>query len=70
MATFQTLHTWIGHDAMQYHDFIMLPHALPYTFSQFSMVWGILQRFTMRYTKFIKQNINSYFFLKNDGNVW
>ena len=40
---------------MQYHDFNMLPHALPYTFSQFSMVWGILQRFTMRYTKFKKK---------------
>ena len=35
---YQTLQTWIGHTAMCYHNLHALPHALPYIFSQFSMV--------------------------------
>ena len=38
---YQTLQTWIGHDAMRYHNFNALPHALPhalpYISSQFNM---------------------------------
>ena len=38
---YQTLQTWIGHDATRYHNFNalphVLPHALPYIFSQFNM---------------------------------
>ena len=38
---YQTLQTWIDHDAMRYHNFNALPHALPhalpYIFSQFNM---------------------------------
>ena len=38
---YQTLQTWIGHDATCYHNFnalpYALPHALPYIFSQFNM---------------------------------
>ena len=30
---YQTLQTWIGHDATRYHNL----NALPYIFSQFSM---------------------------------
>ena len=34
---YQTLQTWIGHDATCYHNFnalpYALPHALPYIFS-------------------------------------
>ena len=37
----QTLQTWIGHNAMCYHNFNAsphaLPHALPYILSQFNM---------------------------------
>ena len=38
---YQTLQTYIDHDAMRYHNFNALPHALlhtlPYIFSQFNM---------------------------------
>ena len=29
---YQTLNTWIGHNATRYHNFNALPHALPYIF--------------------------------------
>ena len=32
---------WIGHNAIHYHNFNVLPHALRYFFSQFSIVWVI-----------------------------
>ena len=76
MATFQTLQTWIGHNAtrhhtryhtryrtfslsltwishnaMRYNNFNVLLHALPYIFSQFSMVWGYLERVTIKFMK-------------------
>ena len=57
--------TWIGHNAKRHHNFNMLLHALPYIFSKFSMVWGYLQRVTI---KFIKKYI-LIFFYKNDGNA-
>ena len=39
---YHTLKTWIGHNAMRYHKFNALPHALPYyILSQCSMVWGL-----------------------------
>ena len=41
--------TWTGHNTTPYHNLNALPHALPYIFSQFSMVWGYLQRVTTRY---------------------
>ena len=34
---YQTLQTWIGHDATHYHNLNALLHALPYIFSQFNM---------------------------------
>ena len=38
---YQTLQTWMGHDATRYYNFNALrhalPHVLPYIFSQFSM---------------------------------
>ena len=38
---YQTLQTWIGHDAARCYNFNALPHplphALPYIFSQFNM---------------------------------
>ena len=36
--------TWIGHNGMRCLNFNLLLHALPYIFSQFSMVWRHLQR--------------------------
>ena len=33
----------------------MLPHTLLYIFSQFSMVWGYLQRVTTRYHQIYKK---------------
>ena len=29
--------TWIGHNAMRFHDFNAEPHVLPYIFSEFYM---------------------------------
>ena len=52
---YQTLQTWIGDDATCYHNFNALPHALPYIFSKFSMVWGYLQRVTTRYHQIYKK---------------
>ena len=46
---YQTLQTWIGHNATRYHNFNVLLHTLPYIFYKFSMVWGYLQRVTKRY---------------------
>ena len=34
---YQTLKTWIGHNATRYHKFNALPHVLRYIFSQINM---------------------------------
>ena len=47
--------TWIGHNAMRYHNFSELQHALPSTFSQFSMVWSLLKHVTTRYHQTYKK---------------
>ena len=49
---------------MRFQNFNMLPHLLPYSFSQFSMVSGFLLRATTRYRQFFFKNINIHF-LKN-----
>ena len=49
---------------MRFQNFNMLPHLLPYIFSQFSMVSGFLLRATTRYRQFFFKNINIHF-LKN-----
>ena len=61
--------TWIGRNAMRYQNFNVLLHSLHYILSQFSMVWGYLQRVTTRYHQIYKKYI-LIFFLKNDGNTW
>ena len=33
----------------------MLPHVIPYIFTQFSMLWGYLQRVTKRYCQIYKK---------------
>ena len=35
---YQTLQTWIGHDATRYHNFNASQLVLPYIFSRFNMV--------------------------------
>ena len=42
----------------------MLPHALPYIFSKFSMVWIYFQRATTRYRQIYEKNIYEYIFKK------
>ena len=32
---------WKGHNGTHYHNFNVLSHALPYIFSQLTMVWGL-----------------------------
>ena len=58
---YQTLQTWIGHDATCYHNFNVLPHALPHIFSKFSMVCGYLQRVTTRYRQIYKKKYINIF---------
>ena len=36
--TFPLSLIWLGYYAMRYHNFNVLPHALPYILSKFSMV--------------------------------
>ena len=55
---YQTLKTWIGHNATRYPNL----NALPYIFSEIFLVLGNLQRVTMRYRQTYKKYI--YIFLK------
>ena len=54
---------------MLYHNFNILPHTLSYIFSQFSMVWGYLQRVTKRYRQIYKYTYINIFFKNNNGNA-
>ena len=47
----------------------MLPHTLPYIFSQLSIVRGYLQRITTSCRQFYKTVILISFFKKIDGNT-
>ena len=67
--TFSLSFIWIGHNATRYHNFNVLLHALPYIFSQFSMVWGSLQCVTTSYRQIYKKYI-LIFFKKRYGNAW
>ena len=61
---YQTLQTWIGHDATRYRNFNVLRDALPYIFPKFIMVWDYLQCITVKCMK-------KYIFKKNNnGNLW
>ena len=63
--TFSLSLTWVGYNAMHYHNFNVLPNAIPYNFTQFSMV---LRLFAKRYhalpSIFLKK-ILIYIFLIN-----
>ena len=39
---YQTLQTWIGHNATRYHNLNALLHALLYIISQFSVFWWLI----------------------------
>ena len=51
---YQTLKTWIGHNATCYHNINALPQTLPHWLSHillyFFLVWGYLQRVTITST--------------------
>ena len=55
IAIFQTLQTWIGHNATRYHNLNALPHVLPYplpySLSEICQVLGYLQRVTIIFFK-------------------
>ena len=54
MAAVKTLQTWIGYNAMRYHNFSTLPHALPHIFLRFNWFWTIcngLPRITVNLLK-------------------
>ena len=53
--TFSLSLTCIDHNAKRYHNFNVLLHVLPYSFSKFSMVWAYLQRVTTRYRQIYKK---------------
>ena len=46
---YQTLETRIGHNATRYPNLNVLPHELPYIFSEICLVLGNLQWVTTRY---------------------
>ena len=48
--TFSPSLTWLGYNAMYYHNC----NVLPYIFSNFSMVWGYLQRVATCYCQIYK----------------
>ena len=51
---YQTLQTQIGHNATCYHNFNVLPHAIPSIFTHFSRVLGYLQCVTMHFLQIHK----------------
>ena len=67
MTNFQTLQTWLGHNATRYHDLNALPHALlyalPYILSEICLILGYLQCVTTRYRQFLKKNSIYIFFI-------
>ena len=62
MTNFQTPQTWLGHNAMRYHDLDTLPYALPYIFFEICLILGYLQHVTTRYRQFfLKDSIYIFF---------
>ena len=65
---YQTLETWIGHNATRYLILNALPHALPYILSEIFLVFGNLQRVTTHYPQIYKK-IYILFFKNIDSNA-
>ena len=55
--------TWVGHNALNYHNFNVLPREIPHLFTQFSIFGGLFATHTTRYRLFLKKNINIIFFI-------
>ena len=51
MANFQTLQTWIGHNATRYHNLNGLSQVSPYIFSEICLILGYLQCVTVIFWK-------------------
>ena len=49
---YQTLETWIGHSATCYHNFNLLPHALPRALLYISLILIWIDLNAMRYHTF------------------
>ena len=49
MTNFQTLQTWLGHNATCYHNMNMLLHALLYIFCEICLILGYLLQVTTSY---------------------
>ena len=63
IATFQILQTWIGYNAVHYHNLNVLPHLLLYILSGICLVLGYLQWVTTCLLSiFLKKDINKHFF--------
>ena len=62
---YQTLETWIGHNATHYSNLNALPHALPYSFSEIFLVLRNLQRVTTRYRQIYNIYIYRSFLKRN-----
>ena len=58
---YQTLETWIGHNATRYPNLNVLPHVLSYIFSKILLVLGNLPRSTTRFRQIYKKYIYSIF---------
>ena len=56
--------TWIGHNAVRYHNFSLVLHAFPYIFSQFSIVWSHLQRVSTQDHQIYKKTYINIFLKK------
>ena len=41
--TFSLSLTWVDHNTMHYHKSNVLPHTIPYIFTQFSMILGLFE---------------------------
>ena len=67
---YQTLETWICHNATRCPKLNALPHALPYIFSEICLVLGNLQRVTTCYRQIYKKYIYTIFLKKIDSNAW
>ena len=69
--TFSLSLTWLGHNAMHYRNFSLLPHTISYIFTQFSMVLG---QFATRYhallSNIFKKVYINIFLKKIDANAW
>ena len=63
MTNFQTLQTWLGHNATCYHNMNMLLHALLCIFREICLILGYLLQVTTSYHWFSRESISIYIFI-------